>query len=68
MFEGPHRLLAEISNKVLRVGTTNEDGFDIVVACAAHKLVQDLRAATAVHKEWRGGLGCSKRIGPTGSP
>ena len=36
MFEGPHRLLAEISNKV-RLGTTNEDGFDIIMACAAEK-------------------------------
>ena len=67
MFQGPHRLLAEISNKV-RLGTTNEDGFDIIVACAAHKLVQDMRAATAVHREWRGGLVWSKRIPPQARP
>ena len=37
---------------MVRLGTTNEDGFDIIVACAAPKLVRDLQAvAEAVHEE-----------------
>ena len=53
------QLPAEISSKV-RPGTTGEDGFDIIVACAACKLVCDLQAvAEAVHQEhtWMGGAG-----------
>lgn len=60
VLEGPHRLLAEISNRLpLRMAT--EDDFDLIVEYAAHKLVQDLRAVAAgVHEEYvagRVGLG-----------
>ena len=52
VLEGPHRLLAEISNKVPLV-LASEDDYDLIVACAAHKLVQDLEAvAEAVHEEY----------------